>query len=170
MTDFEKLIDATKLIQSPAYQEYTRGMLTNVVPKYFRHIPASSSGKYHPKSSLGEGGLVRHTLATVYFVNEISKLEYLRFTPKERDQLLVASFLHDSFKSGETGETGHTVKDHAKIIADKIEEPTISDLVLRHMGQWGFNKPNNMMSFVLHLADYMASRRPVEVDLELAFK
>ena len=170
MTDFEKLLDATKLIQNPTYQEYTRGMLKNVVPEYFRHIPASSSGKYHPKSSLGESGLVRHTLATVYFVNEIAKLEYLRFTPKERDQLLVAAILHDTFKSGETGEAGHTVKDHAKIAADKITEPTISALVLKHMGSWGLNKPGTMQEFILHLADYLASRRPVEVDLELAFK
>ena len=34
----------------------------NEIPNYFWEIPASSSGKYHPITDLGEGGLVRHPL------------------------------------------------------------------------------------------------------------
>lgn len=34
-------------------------------PECIVHIPASSSGKYHPAYSLGESGLMRHTKAAV---------------------------------------------------------------------------------------------------------
>ena len=35
----------------------------DAAPDYFYHVGASSTGKYHPQYALGEGGLVRHTLA-----------------------------------------------------------------------------------------------------------
>ena len=33
----------------------------------FWTMPASTSGKYHPAHSLGQGGLIRHTRAVVLF-------------------------------------------------------------------------------------------------------
>ena len=33
--------------------------LINKLPDYFFEIPASSTGKYHPEFTLGDGGLVR---------------------------------------------------------------------------------------------------------------
>ena len=38
--------------------------------EYFFTVPASSSGKYHPDFARGEGGLVRHTKAVVFFTAE----------------------------------------------------------------------------------------------------
>ena len=46
-----------------------RKLATEVIAcadNYFFTIPASSSGKFHPSFSLGEGGLVRHTKCMVY--------------------------------------------------------------------------------------------------------
>ena len=36
--------------------------ILNSLPEYFWKVAASSTGKYHPEFSLGEGGLVRHYL------------------------------------------------------------------------------------------------------------
>ena len=43
----------------------------NMLPDYFFEVPASSTGKYHPSFSQGEGGLVRHTKAAVNIANEL---------------------------------------------------------------------------------------------------
>ena len=36
-------------------------IIINNLPDYFFIVPASSTGKYHPAFSLGEGGLLRHS-------------------------------------------------------------------------------------------------------------
>ena len=45
------------------------------LPNYFRHIGASTSGKYHPAYTLGEGGLVRHTKAAVGIAKELIRAD-----------------------------------------------------------------------------------------------
>ena len=40
-------------------------VLINLLPDYFFLIPASSSGKYHPKFALTNSGLVKHTKVAV---------------------------------------------------------------------------------------------------------
>ena len=36
-------------------------IIVNNLPDYFFLVPASSTGKYHPSFSLGDGGLLRHS-------------------------------------------------------------------------------------------------------------
>ena len=43
--------------------------LLNTLPDYVWHVGASSTGKYHPEYSLGDGGLMRHQVAVVRFLN-----------------------------------------------------------------------------------------------------
>lgn len=38
-------------------------------------MPASTTGKYHPPFALGEGGLVRHTLAACCWAKDLLQLE-----------------------------------------------------------------------------------------------
>ena len=56
------------LIKNEDYRKFIIDYLDNECPSYFWEIGASSSGKYHPKFSQGEGGLVRHTKAVVMFI------------------------------------------------------------------------------------------------------
>lgn len=44
------------------------------LPEYFWEIPASTSGKYHPITDLGEGGLVRHSLMTYKVVTDLIRM------------------------------------------------------------------------------------------------
>ena len=167
MTDFDKVLAMAGFIKSTPIREYTETFLRTKVPEYFKTIPSSSSGKYHPSFANGVGGLMRHTIAVAYIVHQITGLQFLRFRQKDRDRLLSAALLHDTFKQGETQEgTGSTMlMDHAKIAASKIEDDDIAALVLSHMGEWGMNKPGNWRAFILHLADYIASRKYITIEI-----
>ena len=46
-------------------------VLIDNAPDYFFHVAASSTGKYHPKYALNDGGLMRHTKAVVRFYNHL---------------------------------------------------------------------------------------------------
>lgn len=45
--------------------------LIKTIPDYWYHVGASSTGKYHPAYALGEGGLMRHTIALCKIMNYI---------------------------------------------------------------------------------------------------
>ncbi len=60
--------------------------MLNLLPEYFYQIPASSTGKYHPEFTLGDGGLVRHTKAAVRIAYELLQNPSLNnFTEEEKD-------------------------------------------------------------------------------------
>ena len=40
-------------------------VLVDLLPDYFFKVAASSTGKYHPAFSLGDGGLLRHTKVAI---------------------------------------------------------------------------------------------------------
>ena len=73
-----------------------------IIPDYFFEIPASSSGKYHPKISLGNGGVVRHTVFAVDLALELFRV--YNFTDIEKDIIVISLAIHDTFKSGITNE------------------------------------------------------------------
>lgn len=177
--DYEKLRSLTSLIKNKAIREFTEHMLDNEVPEYFKTVPASSSGKYHPPYALGEGGLVRHTIAAVKFIVHITSLEYVQVDSITRDKMIAATILHDTFKQGRTGESGHTTKDHHRVGYQEIVKcakeqdletvgEQIGRLVLTHMGEWTPNsKPGNKVAFLVHLSDYLASRKDILVDFDV---
>ena len=55
-------INEIEYIQNDLLRNIVIDVLDNS-PECIVHIPASSSGKYHPKYSLGEGGLMRHIIS-----------------------------------------------------------------------------------------------------------
>ena len=71
------------------------------MPDYFFHVAASSTGKYHPKYALGDGGLLRHTKAAVRIAHELLiNPSITNFTDDEKDLIIMALTLHDGLKSG----------------------------------------------------------------------
>ena len=97
--------------------------LIEILPDYFFEVPASSTGKYHPKFSLGDGGLVRHTKVAVRIAYELLSDESIGnvFTNDEKDLMLVALILHDGCKSGLT-KTQYTVVNHPLIVSKLIKD------------------------------------------------
>ena len=122
--------------------------LIRQLPDYFFEVAASSTGKYHPEYSLGEGGLIRHTKALIHIAKYLLDLEYNRnkFTQEEQDCIIAAGILHDSFKHGDI-KSQFSVSNHPMIAADHILEwaeqesekkfaKIISDMVRCHSGEW----------------------------------
>jgi len=161
----------------------------DAAPAYWHSVAASSTGKYHPVYALGDGGLVRHTLALVRILNHMFGVESIanQFTSRERDLLRAAGIAHDMMKSGtqEDYEKSKWTKfDHpllaARMVYDmdglnKDERKYIATAISSHMGQWNSDKrhpnivlpkPQDKSQIILHLADYLASRKDIEIKFD----
>ncbi len=157
-----------------------------MMPDYFYEIPASSSGKYHPIFSLGQGGLARHVKVAMRILEEIFKDEaFGTYDEYTQDLMRMALMLHDGFKSG-IEYSGHTCSEHPVIMSDFIlnnkdklsisEEDAIfvSNMIRSHMGPWNKDKQGNVImpvpktreELIIHLCDYIASRNFLNVHFE----
>lgn len=182
MTDkLEKLRPELEMIQNQSVKNFTIDCLREA-PDYFWTHPSSSSGKYHPPQSNGEGGLVRHTKAVVYFATKLC--EVYGFTGDDMDCVLSACILHDIVKYGWPIARPHTTKTHdleGTIFIGRIAEKTnfsqslierISDGVCWHMGRWSTRTDGNKKVFpqefsrtaeIVHLADVIAAQNQVSL-------
>lgn len=161
----------------------------DAAPPYWHSVPSSSTGKYHPQYALGDGGLVRHTLALVRILNHMFGVESIanQFTSRERDLLRTAGIAHDMMKSGtqEDYENSKWTKfDHPLLAArmvydmdglDKDERKYIATAISSHMGAFNTDKrhpnivlpkPEDKSQIILHLADYLASRKDIEIKFD----
>jgi hypothetical protein len=163
-------------------------VLLDDLPDYIWHVGASSTGKYHPAYSLGEAGLMRHQIAVVRFLNFFLELEQYgsKLTSRERDLIRLAGFVHDGRKSGSQEDyekSKYTKFNHPVLMADIIrgfdgkyltheEIELVADTISKHMGQWNTDKktnmelpkPNNKFARMVHVADYLASRKCLTMD------
>lgn len=158
------------------------------IPPYFYEVPASSTGKYHPSYALGEGGLYRHTLAVVRFVNHFFEIDCFknRWDSRGRDIMRIAAMMHDTFKSGSQEDyqrNKYTKHEHPLLAAQNVlrylgcgiipddEIQAIASAISTHMGQFTTSprsditlpEPKDKTQQMLHLADYLASRKDIEI-------
>ena len=93
--------------------------LAPMLPDYFWHCAASSSGKYHPEFDLGEGGTMRHSIMVALCAREMATAEGR--TQEEIDLLVFCGLFHDGVKQG-WDDAGYTVFNHpvlaAKLVLD----------------------------------------------------
>lgn len=178
---FEKAIDT---IENEELREFAH-FCTNYIPVYFWTIPASSSGKYHPITDLGEGGLVRHSLMTykvgldLLIQNDITNSNIC-------DMVKFATLFHDCCKAGFQNEPvpntphEHPIyaaslinciylclynNNHNSLIGKMIK--SICMAIRTHMGRWTTSKyssaelptPETKLEKLVHTADYIASRK-----------
>lgn len=156
----------------------------DAAPEKFFTGPASSSGKYHPASSLGEGGLVRHSQLVARYVVNITAPVAAGVTPLGRDCMIAAAVLHDSMKFGRDNQL-HTLKEHPLLAANLIDDvfyksqeelealwtrdndslfedgplQVLEGMVKTHMGEWWDFVPTTPLERLFHLCDYLASRK-----------
>lgn len=165
------------LIQNEDYRNFIKHYLDKVCPKYFWEIGASSSGKYHPQFSQGEGGLVRHTKAVVLFAEELLRMSsYMYMQEEHKDFVIMACIVHDTCKYGMGDFDKDLYKDHAKNASALVNEVwydyfgiNASEFFLSaircHMGQWSEreDRPFTNIDRCVHMADYMASRSFIDI-------
>ena len=164
-------------------KESAKTMLDKL-PEYFYEVPASSTGKYHPKFALGDAGLVRHTKAATRIAYELltNKIIGSAFTDREKDLIIMSVMLHDGCKSGLT-KTQYTVVNHPLIVSKLIRDNSSSlrlkeedinlvcSMIESHMGE--FNKdfkgntvlplPANKYQKFVHMCDYLASKKFLDI-------
>ncbi|MBE6160100.1 MAG: HD domain-containing protein [Lactobacillales bacterium] len=155
-------------------------IMVDLLPDYFFEVPASSTGKYHPEFSLGDGGLVRHTKFAVRIAHELYSDESVTgtFNQNEKDLMIFALVLHDGLKSGLIKEE-YTKVDHPVLVANYIRDNkdklTLTDneieficnVIESHMGPWNTDykgnevlpKPINKYQRFVHMCDFLASRK-----------
>lgn len=185
---FELLLDA---FENEDIKQFAESCI-DTIPEYFWHVGASSTGKYHPSYALGELGLARHTCALVRFLNHMLSIDCIKneFSSRERDLMRVAGIMHDSMKSGtdeDYARSKYTKFEHPILAADNIrrmsglpddEIELIATAIESHMGQWTTDKrsktvlptPQNKCQKLVHLADYLASRKDIEVLFDEEFQ
>lgn len=169
------------LIKNEDYQGFIKDYLDYYVPKYFWEIGASSSGKYHPQFSQGEGGLVRHTKAVVLFAEELLRMSsYMYMSEEHKDYVIMACIVHDTCKYGIEEFNKEEYKDHAKNASFNVaecwkdyfemcenEKPSefFLSAIKCHMGQWSEreDRPFTNIDRCVHMADYMASRNFIDI-------
>lgn len=173
-------------IKNVKYRENLKKLVA-LLPDYFFEVAASSTGKYHPGFSLGEGGLVRHTKAAVRIAYELYNTESVtgKFTDDEKDLMLVGLLLHDGLKHGK-GKSEYTVFEHPIVVCDFIRENKdkltlsaseidfITNVIETHMGPWTtdykgneiLEKPSNRYQKFVHMCDFLASRKFLDIKFD----
>ena len=134
-------------------------------PECIQTIPASSSGKYHPVYSLGDGGLVRHVRAAVGIAHSMIETDIFKNIALGvgaddyetimiyKDVAYAALILHDCMKPDDTPKHG-TRFDHPLLAATLFKNtaakyvtnenmdymkaiiPLIHSCIASHMGEW----------------------------------
>lgn len=180
---FEKELN---YINNPRYKESAMVML-ELLPDYFFEVPASSTGKYHPSFALGNGGLVRHTKVAVRVAKELFNDESVSgaYTNNEKDLMIIGLMLHDGLKSGLI-KSEYTNFDHpilaSNFIKENKEKLSLKDneikflcsVIESHMGPWNTNKyskvvlpkPQSRHQRFVHMCDYLASRKFLDVKFD----
>lgn len=173
-----------EMIKNEEIREFTAKML-ELAPQYFFHVASSSSGKYHPPQSSGEGGLLRHTRSVIYFADRLCTMEDI--TGDDRDAILSACLLHDICKYGLPGGK-HTISTHdfvgaffinaqAKSLGYEEAEwlKPILSAVVNHYGRWtkrDYNCKQPIKKFpeeyttvdrIVHTADYISASSEVSL-------
>lgn len=161
--------------------------LIDGLPDYFFEVPASSTGKYHPKYALGEGGLLRHTKAAVRIAYELLSDPLIgnKYTEEEKELMIMGLMIHDGLKSGKE-KSQYTKVEHPLIVVDYIKENRknlgmsdenlnfLCDVIASHMGVW--NKdfdgnevlpiPKTKYQNFVHMCDYLASRKSIILEFD----
>lgn len=159
-------------------------VMVSLLPDYFFHISASSTGKYHPEYTLGDGGLVRHTKSAVRMAQELFGI--YKIDDETKDLVIMALIIHDGLKKG-IQEAKYTRFDHPiligeylkenqdKLLLNEVQIERIIKMDASHMGRWNTNayNPDIILSLPIsveekfvHMCDFLASRKFIRVNFD----
>ena len=173
-------------IKSEEYRKVLIHIL-NLLPDYWFHKAASSTGKYHPSYALGEGGLLRHSKAAMRIGLELLNDPAIgeKYTDREKDLMLMSLLVHDGLKLG-VPEERYTRFDHPILMGNFIIEHReeiglteadalfMNDVIKTHMGVWTtdyqgnevLEPPKTKYQNFVHMCDYLASRKCILVPFD----
>ena len=186
MNKEEMFLDELEYIKDEKLQDSLLKIIESL-PEYWFHVAASSTGKYHPKYSLGEGGLLRHSKSAMRIGYELLSDACIgeKYTDREKDLMLIALLVHDGLKLGEKEER-YTRFDHPILMANfiinnqkqyNLEEDDakfIADVIKTHMGPWTndyngneiLERPKTKYQNFVHMCDFLASKKFLQVSFD----
>lgn len=170
-------------IQDVNIRHYVKARLVSLPDKFYMK-PASSTGKYHPAISQGEGGLFRHIMLA--FKIAIVRLEccnkFYNFTELDQDIIKASILLHDWKKYGKDCEEKNCPHEHPQIGADELpipSEPRLAEVVMAikssvasHSGMFTTSnyssvilpEPSNTLELFVHECDLLAGQKFYDLD------
>ena len=173
-------------IKNEKYKQSAKELIS-LLPDYFFEVAASSTGKYHPSFSLGNGGLLRHTKALVRIGYELFENKSIghKFTNDEKDLMIIAMIMHDGLKHGREN-SQYTKFEHPIIVCDYIKENKdkisldsddiefITRVISSHMGEWNTSPysdivlplPKDKYQRFVHMCDFLSSRKFLNINFE----
>ena len=177
-SEHDMLYKEIETITDPTLHMFTHKALSSA-PSNFWDIPASSSGKYHPEESRGEGGLVRHILGGLYFIREYC----IVYTANryEEDCCIAAMILHDIGKAVAEPHDIVNAISLRYLAKDTYDVPIVHDAIAGarwHMGKWAtgstacayhergskrFPEDFSRIEQIVHIADMAVSRNRVNL-------
>lgn len=181
-TPLNDLVDA---IPHEGLRELTRHTLL-AAPSAFWQAPASTGGKYHHADERLQGGLVLHTRRVYRVAEHLLRMYGVQPHAPMYSICLAAALLHDCCKVMTIGE--HSRFDHPLLAAEltrhtaELMEYSVSPHLLAdlcaaiesHMGRWRSShhapgillpEPNSATAWLVHQADYIASRADIRVEV-----
>lgn len=174
------------LIKNEDIKRITKEALEKA-PKEVWNRPASSTMKYHPLNERGGIETVyQHTqrvvaIAVIFLGNPVctGDTNEKGLSSDERDMLIASAILHDSCKYGldDPANEKYTKFEHPVLVSQLLPSDNggywdrICKTVASHSGSWNTSKysdaelplPKTRIQFLLHQADYLASRKNIQV-------
>ena len=182
----EMFLDELSYIQDEDYSEALLNII-QMLPDYWYHEPASSTGKYHPGYALGEGGLLRHSKAAMRIGLELLSNPAIgdKYTQREKDLMLMSLLVHDGLKLGLPQEKytrfdhpilmgNFVVENRKKIGLNEEDAKFMQDVIKTHMGNWTtdyngnevLEAPKTKYQNFVHMCDYLASHKCILVPFD----
>lgn len=164
-------------IRSENIRSFTINCLRDA-PDYLERIPASSTGKYHHRTSLGEGGLVRHILRACHFATYFMTANDISPEDIRGDVILSALILHDIGKKAKYDNyfdypkhpmvAVEMVSVYKHLLPEKVFV-AIKNAILFHMGRYSdkaFKKPMTaytLVELIVYNSDYLSAKKELEI-------
>ena len=186
MDKLQAFVELEQYIKNKDYLKDYCYLIENL-PDYFFIVPASSTGKYHPKYAVGKGGLLRHSKAAVRIGYELLQDPIIgdKYTNKEKDLMLIALTIHDGIKYGFEKEE-YTRFDHPLLAAEYLDKNKkklsftddeiefMKKVISSHMGAWNTDYngnevlpiPKTKYETFVHMCDYLASRKSIILEFD----
>lgn len=171
----EKLEKPLQSIISDEIRAWVNAML-DIAPPAFWERPCSSTGKHHRPDENEVGGQVVHTARVCNVATHLANMTLL--SDNEYNILIASAILHDTCKYGLDGKSTYTNENHPQLLEILRDNncvllppcqsyKEILSCVAQHMGRWTpepIPAPTKLGK-LLHIADFIASRNNIEVQI-----
>jgi len=165
----DNLMGEISLIANPTIKEWVCQCLFHSPPEFWIKPSAYHEG-HHPKDELGKWGNLKHVKRVVKIAVMLAEIENL--STHNKDLLISACLIHDIGKYGTDGSSEKIQRNHptlvrqmAKDTLDGQDKNAILTIAESHMGRWYNPRPETLLQWMCHYADYIASRDTIIIPI-----